>query len=217
MKPVVMLVDLDGTLAEYHNWDGTIGAPVPEMLERVKSWLGAGYVVRIFTARVGALHLDEATGDEIAEATFQYALICEWCREYIGQELAITAVKTFDVSEVWDDRAVRVEKNTGRSEIHESHQLLDQAAVVGGVSLPDRLAMFIDRHVATCQELSLAEDELYRLAHHDLLGQLDLSLSATSKGENVVVQISTAYRTLSRNDALSLAAMLIRAAKKIAQ
>ena len=31
--------DLDGTLAEYHGWsaDGSIGNPVPDMVERVKT------------------------------------------------------------------------------------------------------------------------------------------------------------------------------------
>lgn len=95
-------VDLDATLAEYHGWNGgKIGKPVPLMVNRVKLWLDQGVTVKIFTARV-------CTGD--AE---QIALIKAWCREHIGQELEVTATKDFSMIELWDDRAWRVEPNTG--------------------------------------------------------------------------------------------------------
>lgn len=45
-------MDLDGTLAEYHGWNGGIGKPIPGMVRRVKAWLAEGLEVRIFTARV---------------------------------------------------------------------------------------------------------------------------------------------------------------------
>lgn len=95
-------VDLDGTLAEYHGWNGgAIGEPVPAMLARVKEWLVKEQQVKIFTARV-------CTGD--AE---QIALIKSWCVQHIGQELEVTATKDFAMIELWDDRCVQVIQNKG--------------------------------------------------------------------------------------------------------
>lgn len=99
-------VDLDGTLAYYDGWRGPghIGEPVPAMLERVKRWLAEGQEVRIFTARITS-----RDGYWVARAA-----IAVWCREHLGTELRITAVKDFDMIELWDDRAITVEQNTGR-------------------------------------------------------------------------------------------------------
>ena len=78
-------VDLDGTLAEYHGWNGgAIGAPVPAMLSRVKEWLAKEQSVKIFTARA-------CTND--AE---QIALIKAWCVQHVGQEMEVTATKDFE-------------------------------------------------------------------------------------------------------------------------
>lgn len=46
------------------------------------------------------------------------AIIRSWCLEHIGQELLITNVKDFGMYELWDDRAVTVEPNTGRVICH---------------------------------------------------------------------------------------------------
>lgn len=40
--------------------------------------------------------------------------IHSWCKQYIGQALAVTCVKDYRMFELWDDRAVQVEPNTGR-------------------------------------------------------------------------------------------------------
>jgi glutaredoxin 2 len=100
-------VDLDGTLAHYDEWEGidVIGAPIIPMVNRVKSWLADGIEVRIFTARVGG-------PSELAAAARPH--IEQWCREHIGRKLAVTATKDFGMYELWDDRAVQVECNTGR-------------------------------------------------------------------------------------------------------
>lgn len=97
-------VDLDGTLAEYGGWKGAghIGAPVPAMLERVKAWISDGVEVRIFTARVS----DNDPETRIA--------IAQWCHEHVGQVLKVTNQKDYAMVELWDDRAVQVELNTGR-------------------------------------------------------------------------------------------------------
>ena len=95
-------VDLDGTLAHYEGWKGgSIGAPVPLMVERVRRWIAAGEDVRIFTARV-------SSGEPgVREA------IRAWCLEHIGAVLPITNIKDFAMKQLWDDRAVQVIPNTG--------------------------------------------------------------------------------------------------------
>lgn len=102
-------VDLDGTLARYDGWRGavSIGAPLWPMVARVKRWLAQGREVRIFTARVGADHPPA----EVAQAK---AAIVRWCRMNLGRELPVTAAKDSHLVEIWDDRAVAVEHNTGR-------------------------------------------------------------------------------------------------------
>lgn len=93
-------VDLDGTLAVHGNgWDKP-GAPVPAMMERVRQWLAGGVEVRIMTAR--------ASVDE------QHRIIADWCEENGLPRLRVTDRKDFAMRELWDDRAVRVEMNTGR-------------------------------------------------------------------------------------------------------
>lgn len=102
-------VDLDGTLAQYASGDyPSVGEPTPappggiSMVDRVRQWLANGEDVRIFTARVA----DDPDGS-------QRALIQAWCQEYIGQVLPVTNIKDHRMVELWDDRAVRVGRNTG--------------------------------------------------------------------------------------------------------
>jgi len=99
-------VDLDGTLAHYDQWEGldVIGAPVAVMVARVRQWIDDGVEVRIFTARVSSPELREKARPAI-EA---------WCLEHLGCVLPITATKDFGMQELWDDRVVQVECNTGR-------------------------------------------------------------------------------------------------------
>lgn len=100
-------VDLDGTLAHYDHWRGPdhVGTPIPAMLERVRGWLAAGREVRIFTAR--------ATIPE------QVAPVTKWLNTHrifkkgTQTPLDVTNVKDFRMDELYDDRAVQVEKNTG--------------------------------------------------------------------------------------------------------
>jgi len=114
-------VDLDGVLAEYHGRtaDGSIGAPVPRMVERVKAWLVEGKDVRIFTARVWPLETVWATHDlyreQALEAQRQFKRIQRWCQEHIGRALSVTCVKDYAMLELWDDRCRQVVPNTGRA------------------------------------------------------------------------------------------------------
>jgi hypothetical protein len=101
-------VDLDGTLAKYDGWvDAThIGDPVPLMVSRVQQWLAEGKDVRIFTARISERY-------EYKRHMVQVA-IEKWCEKNIGATLPITCTKDYAMRELWDDRAVQVEPNTGR-------------------------------------------------------------------------------------------------------
>lgn len=113
-------VDLDGTLAEYHGWEGAeqIGKPVPAMVERVKNWLEEGREVRIFTARVDggetALALGNPLGADFRDIAKVREAIERWCLEHIGQVLPITNVKDYGMVTLFDDRCIQVEPNTGR-------------------------------------------------------------------------------------------------------
>lgn len=97
-------VDLDGTLAEYGGWKGAghIGKPIELMLARVKLMLHDGIEVRIFTARC-------SDGDPMTVREIQ-----EWCLEHIGVALKVTNVKDYSCVAIFDDRAIAVEKNTGK-------------------------------------------------------------------------------------------------------
>jgi hypothetical protein len=118
-------VDLDGTLAEYTGWQGAahIGKPVADMVARVKQWIAAGHTVKIFTARVSfpkdvpligkSKEVVEAAGRKL-EADLAREAIKLWCVEHIGFELPITNEKDYGMIELWDDRCVQVEPNTGR-------------------------------------------------------------------------------------------------------
>ena len=101
-------VDFDGTLALHESGAPIdhVGAPIPRMVERVKKWLADGTEVRIITARVAPTYED---ADE------QRAMIWTWCREHLGVELPVQAHKCGGMSELWDDRAVQVQRNTGAS------------------------------------------------------------------------------------------------------
>lgn len=107
-------VDLDGTLAFYDRWRGAehIGDPIPAMVERVKRWRREGWEVRIFTARVDG---GQASGvEEMREVDKVVRVITEWCQKHLGEVLPVTNIKDYGMVELWDDRAVQVEQNTGR-------------------------------------------------------------------------------------------------------
>jgi hypothetical protein len=104
-------VDLDGTLAEYNGWQGLvhIGPPIMPMVERIKVWLAAGIEVRIFTAR-----MSEGT-DAAGHHRFHFMKrMDQWLVDVGLPVLRYTNVKDYDMLELYDDRAVQVEFNTGR-------------------------------------------------------------------------------------------------------
>ena len=91
-------VDLDGTLAHYDHYrgDAFVGAPVEAMVKRVRKWVDAGQDVRLFTARA------------------PHPAIRRWMREHLGAVLPITNTKDRYMVLMLDDRAVGVERNTGK-------------------------------------------------------------------------------------------------------
>lgn len=111
-------VDLDGTLAYYEKGyakKGLIGDPVPLMAERVREWLKQGKVVKILTARM-AWHGKEIPNFQTGEREIIDAAtpIQDWTEKHFGVRLPVTNAKDPGMIELWDDRAIRVEMNTGR-------------------------------------------------------------------------------------------------------
>jgi hypothetical protein len=100
---MAIYVDLDGTLAYYKNWKENgenIGDPIPLMKRRVLQWLREGTEVKIFTARAD-------NGEQIAK-------VKEWLLRNGFGRLEVTNIKGMDGMEFWDDRAVSIERNTGK-------------------------------------------------------------------------------------------------------
>jgi len=96
-------VDLDGTLAHYDGYKGDdhIGQAVGPMVNRVKDWLSKGENVKVFTARAGKKG--------------NVKKIQDWLEAQGLPRLEVTNVKDHHMKELWDDRAVRVGRNTGEA------------------------------------------------------------------------------------------------------
>ena len=105
-------VDLDGTLATYSGWKGAdhIGEPIPKMVERIKAWRARGVCVKIYTARLIG-HMNPGKTDGVVMDCL--TPIQNWCREHLGEVLPVTNVEDAGMLQLWDDRAVQVEANTG--------------------------------------------------------------------------------------------------------
>lgn len=115
----MILVDFDGTLAIHSCSANELGKPIPRMVRRVKQWRAEGRPVSIFTARAAQHDTSEWGADE------QVGRIQAWCLEHLGEALPVTAVKTFDVTEIWDDRAVQVIVNTGLTALEHALTTMD--------------------------------------------------------------------------------------------
>ena len=101
-------VDFDGTLVTYDRFRGVthVGDPIWPMIDRVKAWVEAGVTVKIFTARVGP-------GPEQHNIAEVHQVLGDWSELYIGKRLEATNIKDYLMDELYDDRAVQVEQNTG--------------------------------------------------------------------------------------------------------
>ena len=94
-------VDLDGTSAEYHGFEGNhiIGPPIDVMWLRIARWIDEGEEVWLFTAR--------------ADSKESIDYIKKWMKYHDLPVLPVTNIKFKHFQEFWDDRAIRVEVNTG--------------------------------------------------------------------------------------------------------
>lgn len=108
MSRKTIAVDWDGTLVEYHGFKGPsiYGAPIWPMVQRIQMWLNEGHEVLIFTSRVSVEHDPDRVVKECK--TIDTAL-----KDMGLPLLQITANKYMRISEFWDDRGLRVERNTG--------------------------------------------------------------------------------------------------------
>lgn len=103
-------VDWDGVMVEYHGYEGpaVFGPSIQPMVDNVKSWLAEGHEVIVHTSRVSLEH----NIDSVMKSS---GAIRKRLQEMgLPATLKITANKYTRISEFWDDRAVEMEKNTGR-------------------------------------------------------------------------------------------------------
>lgn len=98
---MAIAIDLDGTLAEYHGWVGDhhIGPPIPRMLSFVNELINDGKQVVIFSAR--------------ADNPKAIEHIRIWLKRHGLPDLHITNIKLKSFERIYDDRAIRVERNKG--------------------------------------------------------------------------------------------------------
>lgn len=103
-------VDLDSTIAFYPTGKDIthIGPPIEPMCARVRGWLEAGVTVKIMTARAG---LREEDPDTWQKFWVNWVI---WSTREFGTVLQVTDRKDFSMIELYDDRAVSIESNTGR-------------------------------------------------------------------------------------------------------
>lgn len=101
VKTECYYVDLDGTLAENYDWKGieVIGKPIKPMMDRVKRWLENGINIKIFTAR--------------ANDPRSIPYVKKWLKEQGLPDLEVTNIKGMDMTYIFDDRAIQVEKHKG--------------------------------------------------------------------------------------------------------
>jgi hypothetical protein len=80
------------------------------MLDKVKRWIAEGHEIIIFTARVCVEHDLHGVEDVMIEIRS----IHKWLEANgLPMSLTVTCVKHKRITEIWDDRAVAVRKNTG--------------------------------------------------------------------------------------------------------
>ncbi len=99
-------VDFDGTLARddapgHFEPPYPLGEPIPEMLALIRSLQDAGLTVKIFTAR--------ASEPEYIPA------IQAWAEAHGLGRLEVTNIKDYDLIRFYDDRAIQMAPNSGKS------------------------------------------------------------------------------------------------------
>mgnify|MGYP001564134842 CR=1 FL=1 len=155
-------VDLDGTLArdvDLEEYDPlVVGDPVPAMVARVQRWIAEGREVRVVTARVAP----DGTPERMEVVAGARAAIRAWCLRHVGVALPATCVKDQGMLQLWDDRAVQVERNTGESSLDHVRKQRDIAhRIAHRLPLcPDHR----DRATSTC--VTCERDEIVRVLRY---------------------------------------------------
>lgn len=160
-------VDFDGTLSHYVDWRHSkangLGPPVKAMVGRVLGWLRDGWEVKVVTARA-------AHGPEAIEA------VAAWCQAHLGARLEVTDRKDSRMAELWDDRCVRVEFNTGRMLC--PSRVLDLSPADAPSPAAGGSVALGDGHVVLTRELPAeARDAIFKM-----LGQIPIVWAKRSGG-----------------------------------
>lgn len=108
-----VLFDLDGTLAKHlPNYDElVIGPPIEPIVELAKDYHKRGYEVRIFTARAAPQKNLDGTDRDMTPVITK---IQQWAELNLGFSVVVSNQKDYGTVAIYDDRAYRVEFNTGR-------------------------------------------------------------------------------------------------------
>ena len=98
--------DLDGTLSRTDNpghFDPPypLGDPVPQMIETVKSLQAAGVTVKIFSARACEPQM--------------IPVVQAWAERHGLGKVEVTNQKDYDLIRFYDDRAIQIVPNAGRT------------------------------------------------------------------------------------------------------
>jgi hypothetical protein len=134
-------VDFDGTLFTFEGdtwvkWN-VFGAPIKPMIERVLLWCAAGVPVRIVTARIGLpinarndpddLYMSQRLTNRcvVSGGLYSDAMMQEALQDHMVHHglplLPVQCYKGGKMIEFWDDRAIQVVPNTGRT-LAEEHE-----------------------------------------------------------------------------------------------
>lgn len=149
-------VDLDGTTLTYDNWVGwnVFGRPIEPMIDRIRAWIAAGIEVRIVTARIGlpfavqdgkpiyskelknkCLVTGKLYSDHMMQIAVQDALEQIACLP----RLVVQCYKEVTMMEFYDDRAIQMVPNTGRTlaEEHEAERTAQRGKQFQGAEQVD--------------------------------------------------------------------------------
>jgi len=110
-------VDFDGTLHQrpLGRPFTEFGEPVEEMVKIVKWHLSNKRTVKLFTARVSEIPAKGMSKEEaVAFVAEQHKLLADWTEKHVGRALEATCSKDAYMYHLYDDRAVCVERNTGK-------------------------------------------------------------------------------------------------------